>query len=376
MEKIFALLIRCIASVFKITGAVNYAYYSASALAKAQAKLIAAFQASELRYTDPAVYRLFLEQSPIMFPDYNQLRVREDRTVEAYYRQRTSRSLGTGRSHGHTGATGVSGVLTPAWTTYNDTFAISLKQADNNVYAWEEMFQNELENIFKNFIEGHETNATTYLMTNRSHVNAASFGAASDLGAFNSSNYVFEIPTTSYWGMTNFNTLFGQAIQTAMQINKYNNYTIVCDSTAYAKMQYMSAQGKDNGNNLSFQFNGYTYIHARKLAALAQGLGYTEGFAFAIPDGTIGCLPWIPKQNREGRDTKLQNYATMLNPFDNQLYAMHDYPVRADGTSTGGYTQDEVEQYEGSIDLAFAYAPLSNAGETPIMAFAISGSIT
>ena len=77
-----------------------------------------------------------------------------------------------------------------------------------------------------------------------------------------------------------------------------------------------------------------------------------------------------------GKDTKLQTYSSLENPFDGVLYAVHDYPVRADGTSTGGYTQDEMEEFEISIDLAFEYAPLSNAGETPLFAFAISGSIT
>ena len=118
MKKLFITLIAMVAmlsfgiseATASVFGFIKHIPYAASALAKAQAKLQAAFQASELRYTDPAVYRLFCEQAPIMFPAYEALRAREDRTVEAYYRKRTGRSLSTGRSYGHTGLHGDSGV--------------------------------------------------------------------------------------------------------------------------------------------------------------------------------------------------------------------------------------------------------------------------
>lgn len=353
------------------------ANYVSSALAKAQAKLLGAFQNSELRYTNPAVYMLFLAQAQIMFPSFDAIRTREDRTVEAYYAKRSSRSAGTGRSHNHSGNKGDSGTLTPSWTTYNDKFSISIKQADNNVYSLADMFTNELTNLFINLLENAETVGTTYLMTNRSHVTAATFSNANDdLGVFNGATYVHEIPSSAMMAMNNFNAMFGSTIQTVMNVNNYSNYTIVCDSVAWAKCNFIAAQGQGNATNLSFTLNGVTFIHAIKLNALAVALGYTEGFAFAVPEGTIGCLPWIPKQNREGLETKIQTYGSVINPIDNQLYAIHDYPTASDQSSAGGYTQDELEQYEGSIDLAFQHAPLSAAGETPIFAFAISGTIS
>ena len=298
MKKLFLCLISLLAfivgniyeSTASFVGMIKHTGYATSALAKAQAKLIAAFQSSELRYTDPAVYRMFLEQSPIMFPDYEGLRKREDRTVEAYYRKRTSRALSTGRSFGHTGSHGDTGVLTPSWTTYSDTFAISMKQADNNIYSLEEMQMNELENGFKNFIEGNETNATAFLVSNRTHVTAASFSNHNDdLGVFNSSTYVHEVPVSTYWGVNNFNIMFGQTIKTIMQINKYagTGFSMACDSVAWGKLQYVSAQGKDNANNLSFTLDGITYYHAIKMNALAVALGYTEGFVMAVTSGTI-----------------------------------------------------------------------------------------
>ncbi len=72
-------------------------------LVKAQAKLIAAFQSSELRFRYPATYLALKQNSQIMFPNYEELRKREDRTVETNYATRSKRTLGTARTHNHTG---------------------------------------------------------------------------------------------------------------------------------------------------------------------------------------------------------------------------------------------------------------------------------
>lgn len=104
-------------------------------LVKAQAKLISAFQSSELRFRYPATYLALKAMSPIMFPNYDILRVREDRTVETNYAKRAVRSLGTGgRTHNHTGSKGDTATLTPTWTSYDDKFKMSLKQADGSLY--------------------------------------------------------------------------------------------------------------------------------------------------------------------------------------------------------------------------------------------------
>jgi hypothetical protein len=160
-----------------------------------------------------------------------------------------------------------------------------------------------------------------------------------------------------------------------MEINKWSgNYTVVCDSISFSKFQAQAAQGAANATNLSFNFMGVEFVHAVELYALAVTLGYTDGYWIVAPTGTIGCLPHIPKENREGKDTKLQTYGSIFNPIDGQTYAIHEYPTKGDDTANGGYTQDEVTEVETSIDLAFEHAPLSTADESPLQAFAIHGS--
>jgi|WetSurMetagenome_2_1015567.scaffolds.fasta_scaffold32010_1 hypothetical protein len=336
------------------------AYYTTSNLGTAQAKLLGAFQSGELRSRNPVTFLEFIRNAQIMYPSYDQLRVREDRTVTAYYLKRASRSLTTARSHNHTGNRGDSGSLSPSWTTYSDPFSNSLKQGNNNVFDLQTMLNNDLQNSIKNFAEGTETLAAAYLFNNKSGVNAAAVD-----GAFDTTNDVYEIEADKEKRSI-------QIVQTVMDINKYAGSLIVfCDSVAWNKFNFYANQGSANAENLAFQFAGVRFVHSVDLTASALTLGYTEGFWIVVPDGMIGALPHIPKENRMAVNTKVNQYGTVLNPVDGLDYAIHSYETLADGSSYGGYTQDVVTQYQLSIDLAFDHAPLSASGETPLQAFAI-----
>lgn len=339
------------------------ANYASSVLVTGQAKLIGAFQSSELRFREPAVFKSFLKSTQIMFPDFNQLKTRDDRAIEAYYNKRTSRALGSARSHNHTGVHGDSGVLTPSWSTKSDVFAMTLKQADKNVYALNEMFQNELQNVISNFAEGLETSATNALFAGRSGVNTATVE-----GTFDATDDVFKI-TESTNG-----TRFVQIIKSVMDINKYTGaLDVFCDTVAFNKIVYQLAQGSANSTNLTFQFGGVNFIHAPQLSALFGALvgAYTKGSAIAVPVGTYGVLPWIPKQNREGVETSVNTYGTLMNPVDGLDYAVHTYETRADGSAVGGYTQDVATEFQFALDVAFVTAPLSVATESTLQAFVL-----
>jgi len=291
-------------------------------LVKAQAKLLGAFQSSELRFRTPATYLALKAMSAIMFPNYNELRVREDRTIETNYAKRSARALGTGgRTHNHTGTHGDTAVLTPTWVTYDDKFAMSLKQADNSLYNAQEQMNQELSDIIANFMEGYETLATAYLFNNRSTVNVATYN-----GTLDAVDKVFEIPVIN-------ETLAVQTTEIALDANKYpKGATVFCDSVSYGKFLYQKNQGGGNSANLSYQFelNGLTFVHSIGLGALAGALvsAYSKGFWLVVPDGTVATLPWIPKQNRIGVSTKENEYTNVLNPIDGEAYAVHSYETR------------------------------------------------
>ena len=343
------------------------ANYVTSNLTLAQAKLIGGFQDGELRYKEPRVFREILRNSTGFFQNYDTLRTREDRTLTAYYLKRASRSLGTGRSHNHTGAHGDSGSLSPSWTTYHDHFAISLKQGNNNMYSRDEQLMSEWRNVMANMVEGHETVATAFLFASRSGVNTAVVE-----GTFNAGLDTFEIDADANTTFGTFNNRAAQITKVVMDINKWgSDYTVICDSISYSKFQAQAAQGTTNATNLSFQFGGVTFIHAVGLYALAAGIGYTNGYWITVPFGTVGCLPHIPKENKMGVTTTVASYGSIVNPIDGLPYAVHSYEVSGDDSATNGYTQDVMTEVEASIDLAFDHAPLSVSNETSLQAFAI-----
>lgn len=331
-------------------------------LVKAQAKLIGAFQSSELRFRFPATYLALRAMSAIMFPNYDVLRTREDRVVETNYATRSARALGSARTHNHTGVKGDTATLIPTWSSYTDKFNMSLKQADNSIYNSDEQMFQELSDVIANFMEGYETNATAYLFNNRSGVNIATAE-----GAFDATDDVFEIAEAK-------ESRAIQITKIAMDANKYTGgMTVFCDSISYAKFEFQAAQGVSNQTNLSFQFNGVTFVHSVELGALSSGLvsAYSKGFWLVVPNGTVATLPWIPVQNRRGVVTKENEYTNILNPIDGESYALHTYETRSDDTANNGYAQDVVTQYEVSQDLAFVKAPLSTASATTILAYAI-----
>jgi hypothetical protein len=334
---------------------------------KAQAKLLGAFQSQELRYRNPVTYLAFILSSNIMFPDYSSLRLREDRSVETNYKIRAQRALGAGgRIVGHTGVKGDTALLTPSWATYDDTFNISLKQADNSLYSIDEQLAQELQDVAANFAEGLETQATAYIFAQRSGVNVATAEGAFSGGAQDT----FEITETTHGSRAI------QITKSVMHANKYSgtNLAVFCDTIAFNKFESDAAQGAQNSTNLSFQFNGVTFIHCVELGALAGALAapaYTKGYWIVAEMGTFGVLPWIPKQNREGVTSPVAEFTSLMSPIDNNLYAVHSYMTSIDDSAANGSAQDIVTQYEVSIDVAFEKAPLTTASETVFQAFAL-----
>ena len=343
------------------------ANYVDSNLALAQAKLTGKFESEALKYRNPVTFLKIKELTEIMMPSHKVIRTREDRTVEAYTKARTARTLGTGRSHNHTGTKGDSLVLTPSWDTLSDKFAISLKQGDNNVFTYQEQFQNEIENSIRNFAEGLEANAIDFLINTRSTV-----GEASSLATYDGTDNIYTMPATD----------IAQGVQTSGLVmeenNLYGETVYFCDSKSFKQFEYNMNQGQGNATNLGFQYGGATFVHSVGLdTAFNTGAtgNFTNGIFCAVPVDALASLDWIPVQNRNGVSTKEQAYGSLINPIDGLTYAIHEYAERSDESGSNGYTQDELKQFEISIDIALETAPLTAAGETCIQFFAFDAPV-
>lgn len=337
----------------------------------AQAKLFGRFNEEARKAVNPVTYLAIKAVTEIMLPSHKELRLREDRAIDSFTFSRTERALDSGRSDSHTGNKGDTLVLTPSFNTLSDPFSISLKQADKNLYSHEDMFVNEVENSFKNFMKGLESAAIDFVFNGRSQINV---GNASE-GVFDATDNVYKITEANTLPADPNGATAAQITDTIMEENNLRgSYLVFCDSFAYDKFIAKSNQGAGNSTNTSFQDGNKTYIRSiglddsNRFGSLVGT--YNKGVWISVPVGAIGHLDWIPKQNMQGVTTTEQTYGSMINPIDSLDYATHNYGVRSDQSGSNGYTQDQLEQWEISLDSSFVLAPVTTATESVAQAFA------
>lgn len=330
------------------------ANFSPTNLVKAQALLAKKYQAAENRFKATPVLSLGLSNRDALIPGHEGLRTREDRTVEANILVRSKRSTGTSRTHNHSGNRGDSMTVPLSWSIFSDKFSISLKQLDNNVFGFEQVLAQQMDNTMKNILEAIETATVTYLQSERTEVNNATQG-----GSFDATNDAFEISTANQ---------YFQIIKSMMRQNNHRGeLDVILNPLGFIDAEYQAAQGAGNNANLTFQFNGMT---------IAESIDLTDAnyantqLALAMPKGSFGLLPWIPKQNRNGwgdYNSYEGGFGTIMDPYGLGLdFAVHGYAQRADTSASNGNTQDVLLEFEMSVDIANILAPLSTANETVV----------
>jgi hypothetical protein len=329
----------------------------------AQSKLTGKFASNEMRLISANTYLEISKLTQFMLPNYLELRKREDRAIETSLLTRQKRTVGTARSSTHTGNRGDSAVVTPTWSTSTDVFSMSLKQYDNNTFSMQEGLNNLFENAYLNMVESLEDDAQDFIYGDRSGVNVSTGGG----GTFDATDDVYNFANADV------NTII-QKTKTVMEENGYKGaITIFADSIAYDLFKYQAFQGAGNDVNLSFQFEGITFVRSIGYASKFLPLvgTYLTGVWTAVANDSIGAMPWIPKQNREGVVTRLQTYSSGVSPYDGTPYAIHSYETKSDESAKNGMTQDEVTEIEVSQDMSFMSSPITVADETALFAFSL-----
>jgi len=333
--------------------------YAAAVLAKAQVILNEQAESAEMREKPSASLMTLLQNRNYLIPNITEVRTREDRPTNVYLKNRTSRSLISARAHDHTGAISDATEVPVTFDTYGDKFATSLKRADDKLYSDAQILAHEIKNAFANIHEGIETAMITWFDTNK---NTVSLPTAVKRAPFNAVNDVYEVAagdSNEYWNI----------IKSIFRQEKYSasSFDVISDSLLVSTGDYIANQGTGNSANLGFQFAGLDVKESIELA----DANYANGISFAMPKGMTGIIDWIPLQNRQGKgnfDSYLGGYSTIVDPLTGLSFAMHGYSDRADTTGTEGMTQDEITQWEMTIDLSPQHAPQTTAGATPIFA--------
>jgi len=329
------------------------ANFSPSNLVKAQVLLNQQYTSKEMREQTLPALRMALSNANVLIPSAEQVRTREDRSVEAYVLSRASRTPGTSRTHNHTGSRGDSFAVPLTWGTYSDKFSISLKQMDNNMFGFEQTLAQQMLNCILNIHAQIEADDISYLLAQKSQVNAGS-----GYGSFNATNDVFEIAATE-------KNRFVAISKIMMQQNKYNGvYDMILDPKTYADSQFYGNQGAGNGVNTLYQYAGVNSA----LSINLSDSNYEGGAALIMPTASFANIPWIPKQNRNGYgdyNSYVGGYGSFQDPTGLGLtYAVHGYSSRTDSSASNGDTQDVTMEFEISVDIAKVLAPLSATAST------------
>jgi len=326
------------------------ANFTSSALVAGQAKFTEKFLKGEWRLPDSVALNA-AQKSLIANPQLADIRTREDRTIYAYFPIRQAAVTGTARAHNHTGARGDSSSKTLSWSTFSEPFSISLKQADNNIFSFAEMYASSLNNAIYNLLSRGDAWFVSALVADKTQYNAGGGN-----GTVNAVDDVYEVP------LAELNYFYQNAKQT-LAFNLFKGQTIgIVDDKAFTLAQRLREQGSANATNFGFQFAGIDVMGSTRTV-----LGATYGGSGVFfENGLVAIEPWIPKQNRKPLDPeKAMSYngdwGQIAHPAMPGInFAVHAYAQRADNSLVGGYTQDLTLEFEVSIDLAYQSAPLSS----------------
>lgn len=346
------------------------ANYAASVLAKGQAKLTKKFNAPELRRQTPAVMGLALQNQEISIPNAQALRTSPLRPVDVNFFTNIAPGSATAKAALHTGTIGDSSAINVTYVQVVETFSLPAKLADNSIYEYEELFNNQYEQKWMNLRTRQDLAAQAYLYAHRCQLSSAvvnARAASANAGNFNGTNFALDVANIDQ-------KLYLQRAKSFMDAQYYvGGYDMVADLQIGANLEFAKNQGSSNANNYAFQFGNVDIYQTQTVIDPA----YTLGASLIMPRGTFAGLNWNEALNRRGYGqmipTALGMVGTAADPFGSGAVAdISWYSQRADTSSntSGGSTQDFVDQWELTLTIGYVTPPLSLAGDSAIFEIA------
>jgi hypothetical protein len=343
----------------------NYqmANYAVSVLAKGQSIVKDKYQAPEQRRKVPTVMELALNNESISIPDANELRKSPLRTVEINYFTNVTQGSATTKAYNHTGNYGDNDKITLVYVTHVETFSLPRKLADNSIYSYQQLFNNLYEMKWKNLRTRHDNSALAFLLSNRCQLDNATIDpqiASANPGAWNAGTFALEISA-------NDKSRFAQKAQMFMAARYLQGeYDVIADLQTAGEFQYQQQQGSGNSANTSWQFGPMNIAATQDQISSA----YALGASIWLPRGLFAGMYYNEALNKRGvnsGENEIGVIGTQSDPFGSRAVAdISMYTQRADtsANTTGGSTQDIVDQWELSLTIAYALPPLKTTGDS------------
>lgn len=347
--------------------------YALSVLKAGQAKVSGKFQSAEQRRKTPSVMELALRNQTMSIPNANELRKSELRPIEIYYQKAVAAGSVTAKAALHTGTYGDSGMISLTYITHVETMSLPRKIAQNNILAYQDLFNNLYEEKWKNLRTRHDNSALAFLIANRLQLNAATLNPqilSAAPGLWNETNFALEVDA-------NKASRFAQKIKSFMAARYFTGtYDVIADLQMTDEFEFQRNQGSGNNQNAAFQFAGMNIATTQDVISSAYG----NGSVLIMPQGMLAGMYWNDGLNKSGQvnsgDTEVGSLGTIADPFGSGAVAdISHYTKRANtsANTTGGSTQDINDEYELSLTIAYALPPLSTAGDSVVALAAQAG---
>jgi len=338
--------------------------YQDSTLLAAVGLLDKKFNEKELRKPVYGATQAFVDKREMLVPSHREIWKSEAQTLTAKFLERDARAIQNFRNCTPVATLRDSGTQDISWTTYAQTLTTSVKIFENNEYSQQQQLANDMYNVFMDLYDQIENDAVAYLEANRTTAQGLR-----TLNTWDGVNDVMNVANADRDNYLNYvkTEFFAEDYrQTIKDIHSIN-------MMAMYRQQY--AQGASNDENLVFQFPGFEHYPSYQVT---DATGDVFGTSYFVEEGGIALLDWIPFLNRRGQKSEAGHiWTTMPDPFGFPFtWAVFIVDSCADTSfantgNTRGATQDYVRCYEISLDLSFNHAPLTAAGETVIMKYAL-----
>jgi hypothetical protein len=337
--------------------------YAASVLAKGQAVVTDAYQQPEQRRQVPTLMGLALKNQTISIPNAQDLRVSPLRVVDVNYLADVAPGAATAKAIAHTGTHGTSAIINVVYVQHVETFGLERKLADNNIFQYQQMFNNRLELCWKNLRTRQDNSALAFLIANRCQLTAAQIAASiasANPGTWSDANKALEIDQVN-------KNLFMEYAKSLMASRYFTGeYDVIADLQLARLFTYQSRQGSGNFADLGYQFEGQPFVTTQQQISSA----YTQGAALIMPKGTFAGLNWNEALNKRGVDAGQNSVGflgTALDPLGSGAMAdISLYTARNDSSGVGGSTQDIIDQWEFALTIGYVVPPLSTSNDSVI----------
>lgn len=320
------------------------------AITKAQANIMGM---PEMRtYEHSLLGRLMANQNDV-FRNIKQIKKSDEQPTKAILFNRNYEASGTAKSAAHA-ATAFADSFEKdiAFIKRVQTFKVSEKQADNNMFSYEEILQHNIKNAVINLYEDLSAYAVAWLDTNRTQVGIDSLIAFDDV-----TNFQFDV-----LGADKDN--FFEYMKSGMRKNKYRPmYDVISDQKNAAEFRRLGNQGSGNSTNLAPTIQGIRQVEEEQIANSANGICY------AWAAGMVGMTTWNEPLNKRGSgqpDSTTGLFTTFQDPVFGMLHDLHVTRKVGDTSAANGNVQDIVDEYELTSIFTVQGAYEATANATPI----------